>query len=151
MSDKTSTLESAKEAIARLRANRRQAGDVAIEASQYQLSLDAEETHAKQAPPPQRASKHSGRVSTVERRKAIEGVTQRLLRGELTQGQALKTLRIEVLGLTQEEYANLAKVSRKTLSDVENDRGSYKTDILDRLFKPFGLRVGIVPISTGIK
>ncbi|WP_412499303.1 helix-turn-helix transcriptional regulator [Shewanella indica] len=149
MSDKTSTLESAKEAIARLRANRRQAGDVAIEASQRQLSLGAEETHAKQTP--QRASKHSGRVSTVERRKAIEGVTQRLLRGELTQGQALKTLRIEVLGLTQEEYANLAKVSRKTLSDVENDRGSFKTDILDRLFKPFGLRVGIVPISTGIK
>ncbi|BCV38392.1 helix-turn-helix transcriptional regulator [Shewanella indica] len=151
MSDKTSTLESAKEAIARLRANRRQAGDVAIEASKRRLSLGAEETHAKQTPSPQRASKHSGRVSTVERRKAIEGVTQRLLRGELTQGQALKTLRIEVLGLTQEEYANLAKVSRKTLSDVENDRGSYKTDILDRLFKPFGLRVGIVPISTGIK
>ncbi|MCE9792017.1 helix-turn-helix domain-containing protein [Shewanella indica] len=151
MSDKTSTLESAKEAIARLRANRRQTGDVAIEASKRRLSLGAEETHAKQTPSPQRASKHSGRVSTVERRKAIEGVTQRLLRGELTQGQALKTLRIEVLGLTQEEYANLAKVSRKTLSDVENDRGSYKTDILDRLFKPFGLRVGIVPISTGIK
>ncbi len=151
MSDKTSTLESAKEAIARLRANRRQAGDVAIEASKRRLSLGAEETHAKQTPSPQRASKHSGRVITVERRKAIEGVTQRLLRGELTQGQALKTLRIEVLGLTQDEYSNLAKVSRKTLSDVENDRGSYKTDILDRLFKPFGLRVGIVPISTGIK
>lgn len=151
MNDKASPLESAQEAIARLRANRRQANDVAIEASNHHPSPEVKDSHAKQAPLPQRASKHSGRVSTVERRQAIEGVTQRLLRGELTQGQALKTLRIEVLGLTQDEYANLVKVSRKTLSDVENDRGSYKTDILDRLFKPFGLRVGIVPISSGIK
>lgn len=148
MSDKSSTAETAKETIARLRAHRQQRSEVATEALPRHQSKNVPETQTKQGA--KRASKQSGGVSTAERKSAIHAITQRLLHGELTQGQALKALRVEVLGLTQDEYANLAKVSRKTLSDVENDRGSYKTDILNRLFKPFGLKVGIVPISTGV-
>ncbi|GGP67584.1 transcriptional regulator [Shewanella algicola] len=148
MSDKSSTTETAKETIARLRANRQQRSEVATEVPQRHQSQNILEAQTKQGA--KRASKQSGGISTVERKRAIHAITQRLLHGELTQGQALKTLRVEVLGLTQDQYANLVKVSRKTLSDVENDRGSYKTDILNRLFKPFGLKVGIVPISTGV-
>ncbi|TON06760.1 XRE family transcriptional regulator, partial [Vibrio parahaemolyticus] len=37
--------------------------------------------------------------------------------------------------------------SRKTLSDIENDRGSYNTEILNKVFKPFGLKVGLLPSS----
>jgi len=147
MSDKQTTTETAKDTIARLRANRQQQSDIAIEASQHRQPVNIGEVPIK--PAPKRASKQSGGVNTVERKNAINAITQRLLRSELSQGQALKALRVEVLGLTQDEYANLVKVSRKTLSDVENDRGSFKTDILDRLFKPFGLKVGIVPISFG--
>lgn len=146
MSDKQTTTETAKDTIARLRANRQQQSDIAIEASQHRQPINIGEAPK---PAPKRASKQSGGVNTVERKNAINAITQRLLRSELSQGQALKALRVEVLGLTQDEYANLVKVSRKTLSDVENDRGSFKTDILDRLFKPFGLKVGIVPISVG--
>lgn len=148
MSDKSSTAETAKETIARLRANRQQRSEVATEALPRNRSQNILEAQAKQGA--KRASKLSSGVSTLDRKSAIQAITQRLLRGVLTQGQALKALRVEVLGLTQDEYANLVKVSRKTLSDVENDRGSYKTDILNRLFKPFGLKVGIVPISTGV-
>ncbi|ABM23161.1 helix-turn-helix transcriptional regulator [Shewanella sp. W3-18-1] len=147
MSDKQTTTETAKDTIARLRANRQQRSDIAIEASQHRQPVNIGDAPIK--PTPKRASKQSGGVNTVERKNAINAITQRLLRSELSQGQALKALRVEVLGLTQDEYANLVKVSRKTLSDVENDRGSFKTDILDRLFKPFGLKVGIVPISVG--
>ncbi|MDF0534677.1 helix-turn-helix domain-containing protein [Shewanella sp. A32] len=147
MSDKPYTAETAKETIARLRANRQQRSEVATEALKRQQSENVVEAPIQA---PKRASKQSSGVSTIERKNAIHAITQRLIRGELTQGQALKTLRVEVLGLTQDEYADLAKVSRKTLSDVENDRGSYKTDILNRLFKPFGLKVGIVPISSGV-
>ncbi|WP_412500553.1 helix-turn-helix transcriptional regulator [Shewanella chilikensis] len=148
MSDKPSTVETAKETIARLRANRQQRNEVATDAQQPQFKSVSQ---PKTEQPAKRASKQSSGVNAIERKNAINAVIQQLLHGELSQGQALKTLRVEVLGLTQDQYATLAKVSRKTLSDVENDRGSYKTDILDRLFKPFGLRVGIVPISTGIK
>ncbi|MBO1271949.1 helix-turn-helix transcriptional regulator [Shewanella sp. 4t3-1-2LB] len=147
MSDKPSTAETAKETIARLRANRQQRNEVATDTQQRPQSKNVPQLQTEQST--KRASKLSGGVNTVERKNAIHAVTQRLLHGELSQGQALKTLRVEVLGLTQDRYATLAKVSRKTLSDVENDRGSFKTDILDRLFKPFGLKVGIVPISTG--
>ncbi|EGQ98860.1 helix-turn-helix family protein [Vibrio cholerae HE39] len=67
--------------------------------------------------------------------------------GELTQGQALKSLRINILGLKQDVFARLVDVSRKTLSDIENDRGSYNTEILNKVFKPFSLKIGLLPSS----
>ncbi len=70
-----------------------------------------------------------------------------LLLGEMTQGQALKALRVELLGLKQDNFSKLVAVSRKTLSDIENDRGNYTSDIVNKVFKPFGLKVGLVPIS----
>ncbi|QIR15091.1 helix-turn-helix transcriptional regulator [Shewanella aestuarii] len=148
MSDKSTITETAKETIARLRANRQQRSELEKEKSQPHQTRGVEEAQTKQGA--KRASKQARGVSTVQRKKAISAIAQKLLHGELTQGQALKALRVEVLGLTQDEYASLAKVSRKTLSDVENDRGSFKTDILDRLFKPFALKVGIVPITIGV-
>lgn len=148
MSDKPGIAETAKEAISRIRANRLQRSKVADQAPQHYQMGDVEQAETKRIA--KRASKQARGVSTVERKHAISAITQQLLHGEITQGHALKTLRVEVLGLTQDEYAALAKVSRKTLSDVENDRGCVKTDILDRLFKPFGLKVGIVPISAGV-
>jgi DNA-binding XRE family transcriptional regulator len=72
------------------------------------------------------------------------------LLGELTQGQALKSLRINILGLKQDLFARLVDVSRKTLSDIENDRGSYNTEILNKVFKPFGLKVGMLPSSPDV-
>ena len=97
-----------------------------------------------------RVSKKSRPVRALDRKGMINAIIKRLLIGELTQGAALKELRVNVLGLKQDSYAKLVDVSRKTLSDVENDRGSYKTEILDKLFKPFGLKVGLVPVSPGM-
>lgn len=77
----------------------------------------------------------------------MNGIIKQLLLGEVTQGNALKSLRIEVLGLKQDAFARLVGVSRKTLSDVENDKGNYTSDIINKLFKPFGLQVGLVPTS----
>ncbi|HIE9105982.1 TPA: helix-turn-helix transcriptional regulator [Klebsiella variicola subsp. variicola] len=67
--------------------------------------------------------------------------------GAISQGEALKKLRLEVLGLRQDEYARLVDVSRKTLSDVENDKGNYSAEIINKIYKPFGLETGLVPIS----
>ncbi|MBP2170460.1 DNA-binding XRE family transcriptional regulator [Erwinia toletana] len=77
-------------------------------------------------------------------------IIKALLLGEITQGVALKTLRIDVLGLKQDTFARLVSVSRKTLSEVENDKGNYTSDIINKLFKPFGLQVGLVPTSRHI-
>lgn len=67
--------------------------------------------------------------------------------GDLTQGKALKMLRVDVLGLKQDAFANLVSVSRKTLSEIENNKGNYSSDVINKVFKPFGLKVALVPTS----
>ena len=107
----------------------------------------AEEENMKWDTQRQRVSSGQSRVATVERQNVLHAVMRALLSGEITQGQADKKLRIEVLGLKQDEYAKLVDVSRKTLSEVENDKGNYTADIINKIFKPFGLKTGLVPIT----
>lgn len=98
-------------------------------------------------PSRKRVSKTAKPASMQERQLAMNTIIRKLLLGDITQGQALKTLRSDVLGLQQDVFANLVTVSRKTLSEVENDRGNYTSEIINKLFKPFGLKVGLVPTS----
>ncbi|MCW2475432.1 helix-turn-helix transcriptional regulator [Candidatus Symbiopectobacterium sp. NZEC151] len=95
----------------------------------------------------QRVSKKAKPISTPERQSAMNDIIRHLLLGEITQGKALKMLRADVLGLKQDAFATLVSISRKTLSDVENDRGNYTADVINKLFNPFGLQVGLVPTS----
>ncbi|MEZ8082745.1 helix-turn-helix transcriptional regulator [Enterovibrio norvegicus] len=143
MSTKNSTLnESAKATVARLKSSRTQPS---------QVQLDDKAVAGNGTPKSrsvQRVSKNKTSVNAAERKNVANQIIKQLLFGELTQGQALKALRINVLGLKQDVYAKLVDISRKTLSDIENDRGSYKTDILNKAFKPFGLKVGLLPSST---
>ncbi|MGT8857687.1 helix-turn-helix transcriptional regulator [Enterobacter sp.] len=95
----------------------------------------------------QRVSPGIQRVGTLERQSVLHAAIRDILLGNITQGAALKRLRVEVLGLKQDEYARLVNVSRKTLSDVENDRGNYSAEVINKIFKPFGLVTGLVPVS----
>jgi len=74
----------------------------------------------------------------------------KLLFSDITQGDALIQLRIQVLGINQEKYAKLVNVSRKKLSDIENNRGNPSVEVLNKVFKPFGLNVGLIPISSTV-
>lgn len=91
----------------------------------------------------QRVSDGMPRIEGLERTQAKDAVLARLAKGELSQGQALKILRVEVLGLKQEQFAKMVNVSRKTLSDIENDKGNYSVNTLNQIVRPFGLRVGL--------
>lgn len=95
----------------------------------------------------QRVSAGLKKVKTVDRQAAIHAIIHDIMLGAISQGEALKKLRVEVLGLRQDEYARLVDVSRKTLSDVENDKGNYSAEIINKIYKPFGLETGLVPIS----
>lgn len=97
--------------------------------------------------PRQRVSHLSKPAGISERNETRIAIMKALLLGEMTQGEALKTLRVDVLGLKQDIFAKLTGVSRKTLSEVENDKGNYTSDIINKVFKPFGLQVGLVPTS----
>lgn len=142
---KADTNESVQDVIARLRANRNKqppktdSNAACSSAEQIQLITP---TKAK-------VSKNTKVVSETERRTEANKIIKQLLLGQLTQGQALKHFRIKILGLKQDVFANLVGVSRKTISDIENDRGSYNTEVLNKVFKPFGLKVGLLPSSAG--
>lgn len=141
--NKPSHKESVQDVVARLRANR----------NQQQSIKEGEAAHSSNDQPqcnsPMRtkASKNTMAVSAAERKTEANKIIKRLLFGELTQGQALKNLRVTILGLKQDVFAKLVGISRKTLSDIENDRGSYNTEVLNKVFKPFGLQVGLLPSS----
>ncbi|OOQ49806.1 hypothetical protein A0O00_09845 [Proteus mirabilis] len=81
-------------------------------------------------------------------KKTIEKIMLSLLLEEISQGKALKILRLNILGLKQDAYAKLVNISRKTLSDIENDKGNYSIDIINKAFKPFGLKIGLVPATS---
>ncbi|UYM17498.1 helix-turn-helix transcriptional regulator [Endozoicomonas euniceicola] len=70
-----------------------------------------------------------------------------VLKGDITDGQLLQQLRKQLLGLNQDRFAELVGVSRKTVSDIERGKGSPSQQVLNDVFKPFGLRAGIIPVS----
>lgn len=97
-----------------------------------------------------RVTAEGQRIDSVSRATFIRSVIRQLILGELSQGEALRNLRIEVLGLKQDKYAQLVAVSRKTISDIENNKGNYSVEVMNKVFRPFGLRMGLVPMSPSL-
>ncbi len=60
-------------------------------------------------------------------------------------GQLLRALRREVLGLSQTRYSELVGISRRTLSDLEGDKGNVTLEVKNRVFRPLGLEVSLLP------
>jgi transcriptional regulator with XRE-family HTH domain len=80
-----------------------------------------------------------------EREEMLLDVARRLLNEEISEGQALRILRREVLGLSQDAYAKLVGISRRTLSALERDRANITLDAMNRIYRPLGLKVGLMP------
>lgn len=94
-----------------------------------------------------RVSVASAVIPPEKRREITKAIIKSLLLGELTQGEALVHLRSDILGLKQVDYAKMVKVSRKTISEIENSKGGQSVEVLNRVFKPFGLHMGLTPLS----
>ena len=87
----------------------------------------------------QRASDAAPDLQGLSRTQTRYQVIEQFMQGALTQGELLKKLRIDVLGVKQDAFATFVKVSRKTISDVENDNGNYSVNKINQIFRPFGL------------
>jgi len=72
------------------------------------------------------------------------------LKGQLSEGKLIAQLRRQLLGMNQSEFAELTGVSRRVLSDIENDRGTATAATLNAVLEPFGLRLGILPTSLSL-
>ena len=67
-----------------------------------------------------------------------------LERGALTLGQATRRMR-KIIGVTQAEYATrVLKIFPRVLMDLENDRGNPTLETLEKVAKPFGLKISFV-------
>ncbi len=84
------------------------------------------------------------KLSPEDREALLLGWLEAVQRGELTEGQLLRRVRTEVLGLNQSQYAELAGISRRTLSDIERDAGQQTVSVLNRVYRPLGLKMGLV-------
>ncbi|ETR94798.1 XRE family transcriptional regulator [Acinetobacter lactucae] len=82
---------------------------------------------------------------TQDRQQILIDLYKQYLLSEITLGQLLSYLRKNVLGLSQEQYATLVGISRRTLTDIEQDKGKLTQSVLDKVFKPLGLKAGLVP------
>ena len=85
-----------------------------------------------------------------DREARLLALMRRLFAGEISEGRLLRALRREVLGLSQEEYARLVGVSRRTLSDMEGDKGNVSVAVMNRVYRPLGLRVGLLPRQSSL-
>ncbi len=81
-------------------------------------------------------------MTPFEREALLLALLRQSIEEKSTQGQLLMQLRKQVLGFSQERYAALAGISRRTLSDIEQDKESVT---LNRAFKPLGLEIGLLP------
>ena len=82
---------------------------------------------------------------TLDRQQVLIDLYMQYLLNEITLGQLLAYLRKNILGMSQEQYANLVGISRRTLTDIEQDKGKLTQSVLDKVFKPLGLKAGLVP------
>ncbi|MCI4188014.1 helix-turn-helix transcriptional regulator [Dickeya dianthicola] len=139
-------VDDVQETIRKLR-QRVQERNVALEHIQFAPVIT---TAAPADIPKARASKNSRPLNASERTSAMQTIIRRMMLGEMSQGNALRELRLTVLGLKQDAYGRLVGVSRKTLSEIENDKGNYTADIINKVFKPFGLKMGLIPVSPSL-
>lgn len=84
-------------------------------------------------------------LSPFDREAMLLEQLQHLFKDDITPGELLQSLRKEVLGFSQERYAALAGISRRTLSDIEQNKERASLTTLNRAFKPLGLKIGLLP------
>ena len=80
---------------------------------------------------------------TQNRRQIMEEIEQQLNNGDIEFGEAIKTLRKDITGLRQQEFAKLCGVSLRTLAQIESGRGNPTIKTLNQLLRLFGMKVGI--------
>lgn len=129
-----------KKTIARLREQNRQLNSTSGVAAP---NLQAQEEKLLRT----RVTENIEKIDTAERNALMNAISLQLLMGNITQGEALKRMRINLVGMKQDAYAQLVGVSRKTISDIENNKINNSIETLNKVFKPFGLQLGLIPSS----
>lgn len=88
--------------------------------------------------------KPSRKKTPEEIRREKEALYADIDRGVLTIGQVTRRMR-KIVGMTQTEYAEkILKIYPRVLMEIERDRGNPTLETLEKIARPFGLKVGFV-------
>ena len=85
-------------------------------------------------------------LSLSQRAQVIESIEQGLSDGSLEIGDPVRRLRTEVTGLHQSQFAQMCKISVRTLVHIEHGEGNQTLKSLNAVFRPFGLQMGVVKV-----
>lgn len=85
-------------------------------------------------------------MTVAERTVLIESIQEALAQGTLEIGEAVRRLRVEVTGLHQTQFAKMCRISVRTLVHIEHGEGNQTLKSLNAVFKPFGLKMGVVRV-----
>jgi DNA-binding XRE family transcriptional regulator len=85
-------------------------------------------------------------MTVAERTLLIESIQEALAQGTLEIGEAVCRLRVEVTGLHQTQFAKMCKISVRTLVHIEHGEGNQTLKSLNSVFRPFGLKMGVVRV-----
>ena len=77
----------------------------------------------------------------------IDSVREGIADGSLELGAAVRRLRTEVAQMQQTQFAQMCKVSVRTLIQIEQGEGNPTLKSLNAVFKPFGLQMGVVRLN----
>ncbi|QXH46765.1 helix-turn-helix domain-containing protein [Pseudomonas xanthosomatis] len=83
-------------------------------------------------------------VSIDARGLLIDSVRDAIADGSLELGAAVRRLRTEVAKMQQTQFAQMCKISVRTLIQIEQGEGNPTLKSLNAVFKPFGLQMGLV-------
>lgn len=86
-------------------------------------------------------------MTEEEKQSLLLDLLRQHILGEISQGDLLKYLRKKILGISQTRYAEFIGISRRTLSDIEQNKGSQAQGVIDKVFKPFGIKSSLAPIQ----
>lgn len=81
--------------------------------------------------------------SEMEQRKT--DICNALIAGTISMGQAAKLIRMELSGLSQQEFSRFVKLSRQTISDIENDKSDLTIRSVNKFFSIIGMELRLAP------
>lgn len=80
-------------------------------------------------------------MNGTEREAFYEELVRAVRAGEVTWGEAVRRLRVEVAGLDQATFARATKISERTLRHIERSTGNPTLATMRAVLAPFGLEL----------
>lgn len=82
-------------------------------------------------------------TDSAEQRKVFLEIQAGIAAGTLTLGGAVKRLRTEITGMTQDQFAVMCDVSVRTLGQIEKNEGNPTIKTLASILSLFGMMITV--------